>query len=214
MDRVARSVRAGGARFLPGECRGPPLARRALRASMVHGRRNAVLAHGPDAARTARHVGADTLRRRCPHTRRRSLRARVAGRALRGARHGLRRVSGRVRRLAFSTGRACGCRLPSPACDALTAMRDAVYANAIVPPAVLGWQEEQTRFAFQNGQAAFMRNWPYARRSWPMSRSRRLPGASPWRRCRRQTAVRPPRRWEDRLLRSTRSATAQTRRTS
>ena len=27
---------------------------------------------------------------------------------------------------------------------------------------MLGWQEEQTRFAFQNGDAVFMRNWPYA----------------------------------------------------
>jgi multiple sugar transport system substrate-binding protein len=45
---------------------------------------------------------------------------------------------------------------------ALTYMRDAIYIDGIVPPAVLTWQEEQTRFAFQNGQAAFMRNWPYA----------------------------------------------------
>jgi ABC-type glycerol-3-phosphate transport system substrate-binding protein len=45
---------------------------------------------------------------------------------------------------------------------ALTFMRDSIYADHVVPPAVLTWQEEQTRFAFQNGQAAFMRNWPYA----------------------------------------------------
>jgi multiple sugar transport system substrate-binding protein len=45
---------------------------------------------------------------------------------------------------------------------ALTFMRDAIWAEGIVPPSVLTWQEEQVRFAFQNGQAAFMRNWPYA----------------------------------------------------
>lgn len=45
---------------------------------------------------------------------------------------------------------------------ALTFMRDSIYVDGIVPPAVLTWQEEHTRFAFQNGQAAFMRNWPYA----------------------------------------------------
>lgn len=45
---------------------------------------------------------------------------------------------------------------------ALTFMRDALQADGFVPPTALTWQEEHTRFAFQNGHAAFMRNWPYA----------------------------------------------------
>jgi multiple sugar transport system substrate-binding protein len=46
---------------------------------------------------------------------------------------------------------------------ALEQMRDAVRgADAIVPAAALAWREEQTRFAFQNGDAVLMRNWPYA----------------------------------------------------
>jgi multiple sugar transport system substrate-binding protein len=45
---------------------------------------------------------------------------------------------------------------------ALEFMRDAVRAGGITPADVLTWQEEQTRFAFQNGDAAMMRNWPYA----------------------------------------------------
>jgi multiple sugar transport system substrate-binding protein len=45
---------------------------------------------------------------------------------------------------------------------ALTFMRDSIFRDRIVPEAVLTWQEEQARFAFQNGRAAFMRNWPYA----------------------------------------------------
>jgi multiple sugar transport system substrate-binding protein len=48
------------------------------------------------------------------------------------------------------------------AVTALTTMHDEIYVDRIVPSATLTWQEEQVRFAFQNGQAAFMRNWPYA----------------------------------------------------
>jgi multiple sugar transport system substrate-binding protein len=48
------------------------------------------------------------------------------------------------------------------AVDALTQMRDWIYTDGIVPASVLTWQEEQVRLAFQNGQAVFMRNWPYA----------------------------------------------------
>jgi multiple sugar transport system substrate-binding protein len=44
---------------------------------------------------------------------------------------------------------------------ALTYLRDAIRAG-VSPEAVLTWQEEQTRFGFQNGQAVFLRNWPYA----------------------------------------------------
>jgi multiple sugar transport system substrate-binding protein len=45
---------------------------------------------------------------------------------------------------------------------ALTFMRDEIYRERIAPPEVLTWHEEETRFAFQNGNAVFMRNWPYA----------------------------------------------------
>ena len=49
-----------------------------------------------------------------------------------------------------------------PGRGALTEMRDEIYEQQIVPSAVLTWHEEESRFAFQNGEAAFMRNWPYA----------------------------------------------------
>ena len=48
--------------------------------------------------------------------------------------------------------------------------------EGVVPPAALGWQEEQTRFAFQNGQAAFMRNWPYARPMLDDAGQSKVPG--------------------------------------
>lgn len=37
--------------------------------------------------------------------------------------------------------------------------------GGIAPPEVLTWHEEEARFAFQNGTAVFLRNWPYA---WPL----------------------------------------------
>jgi len=45
---------------------------------------------------------------------------------------------------------------------ALTEMRNEIYRDGVIPTIVLTWHEEETRFAFQNGEAAFMRNWPYA----------------------------------------------------
>jgi multiple sugar transport system substrate-binding protein len=59
---------------------------------------------------------------------------------------------------------------------ALTFMRDAVWATGIAPATVLTWQEEQVRFAFQNGQAALMRNWPYAHRLLQDERASRVAG--------------------------------------
>jgi multiple sugar transport system substrate-binding protein len=45
--------------------------------------------------------------------------------------------------------------------SALLYLRDLLW-RGISPQEVLTWHEEETRFAFQNGQAVFLRNWPYA----------------------------------------------------
>ncbi|HST08439.1 MAG TPA: ABC transporter substrate-binding protein [Gemmatimonadaceae bacterium] len=44
---------------------------------------------------------------------------------------------------------------------ALEFMRDELYGSRVAPLDVLTWHEEEARFAFQNGNAVFMRNWPY-----------------------------------------------------
>jgi len=46
--------------------------------------------------------------------------------------------------------------------NALEFLRRSLAADGFVPRAVLTWQEEPTRFAFQNGRSLFLRNWPYA----------------------------------------------------
>lgn len=45
---------------------------------------------------------------------------------------------------------------------ALDYLRDQIVRSRVAPPEVLTWHEEETRFAFQNGNAVFLRNWPYA----------------------------------------------------
>jgi len=45
---------------------------------------------------------------------------------------------------------------------ALVWLRDRIGPNGDTPRDVLAWREEEVRFAFQNGRALFMRNWPYA----------------------------------------------------
>lgn len=45
---------------------------------------------------------------------------------------------------------------------ALEFMHDELYGARVAPLDVLTWHEEEGRFAFQNGNAVFMRNWPYA----------------------------------------------------
>jgi multiple sugar transport system substrate-binding protein len=48
---------------------------------------------------------------------------------------------------------------------ALTYLRDQIARSGVAPSEALTWHEEETRFAFQNGNAVFLRNWPYA---WPL----------------------------------------------
>ena len=59
---------------------------------------------------------------------------------------------------------------------ALTFMRDQIARWKIAPNDVLTWHEEETRFAFQNGRAVFMRNWPYAYSSMADSAQSRVAG--------------------------------------
>ena len=58
---------------------------------------------------------------------------------------------------------------------ALTFMRGLLTSGA-TPAEVLTWHEEESRFAFQNGNAAFMRNWPYAVTIMNVPRDSRVAG--------------------------------------
>jgi len=63
-----------------------------------------------------------------------------------------------------------------PGVLALTTMRDQIHREGVVPTRVLTWHEEEPRFAFQNGEAALMRNWPYAVKPMQDSSQSRVAG--------------------------------------
>jgi len=58
---------------------------------------------------------------------------------------------------------------------ALMFMRQLLTSGA-TPAEVLTWHEEESRFAFQNANAAFMRNWPYAVTIMNVPRDSRVAG--------------------------------------
>ena len=139
--------------FFPAAVAAESLERRALRAAVVRGRRHAVLAHRPRAAAAARPRRLALLARRAQDDTRQI----PFGFVWQGARY-----EGLVTVFLEYLGAFGGAILDDegrvvvdsePAVQALTSMRDAIYVERVVPRAVLTWQEEQTRFAFQNGEA-------------------------------------------------------------
>ncbi len=160
--------------FFPATVTANSLAGPAVRVALVRGRGHALLADRPDGQPPATF---DELER-----------VAIRARAQRGLRYGLvyqgARYEGLVTVFTEYLGGFGGTILDggrvtvnSPAAvEALTTMRDEIYRDGIVPPATLTWHEEESRFAFQNGEAAFMRNWPYAYALMQDSASSRVAG--------------------------------------
>ena len=160
MDPSTRYLRSRSHGFSPRGRTRIALARHVVRGAVVRRRRPALLAHGSDDHATDDRWPSSKMPRGSPWRRARF------GLVWPGARYEglitvfLEYLAAFGGEILADDGRVVVDQ--PPAIEALTFMRRELEDRGVAPRSVLNWREEEVRLAFQNGDAAFMRNWPYA----------------------------------------------------